>query len=114
MDSAMHLLNTPDTQDVNKSKRVVSIGDAVKQLMDNHVSPRQDAVDSIIELWRRILPAEFVQHSRIADISSGRLKVQVDSPSYMYELQLCSSGLLGEIQRQCPKVRLKEIKFVLV
>jgi hypothetical protein len=38
--------------------------------------------------------------------------VQVDSPSYVYELQLCSSELLNELQQQCPKARLTRIKFV--
>ncbi|MHC4494517.1 MAG: hypothetical protein ACYSYM_01700 [Planctomycetota bacterium] len=37
--------------------------------------------------------------------------MRVDSSSYMYELQLCSSELLEELQQQCPKARLTRIKF---
>ncbi len=109
----MQLRNTTGPQEGNKPSGFISIGNVVRQLMDNRVSPRHAVFDSINELWCRLLPAELVQHTRIADISGGQLKVQVDSPSYMYELQLCSSGLLGELRRRCPQVRVKEIRFVL-
>jgi len=109
----MLLRNNTDLQWKNKPSGLVSISEAVKQLMENQLSPQQVVFDSIDTLWRQLLPAELAQHSRIAEISGGQLKVQVDSPSYMYELQLCSSGLLGELQQECPQVRIREIKFVL-
>ncbi len=109
----MQLHNTAGRQEVNKPDKMIRIGDVVQKLMDNQLSPRQEASDVIDGLWRQLLPAELILHSRIAEISSGQLKVQVDSASYMYELQLCSSGLLNELQRLCPQVRVKEIKFVL-
>jgi len=114
MNNTTRILKTAGTQQVNKSKGIVNIGNAAKQFMDNHVSSQHIAFDSIIALWRQLLPVELVQHSRIAEISGGQLKVQVDSASYMYELQLCSSMLLSELQRRCSQVRVKEIKFVLV
>ena len=80
--------------------------------MDDQISPRQAQFSEVVEIWHRLLPAELCGHCEIIDISGGQLKVQVDSPSYMYELQLCSSELLKELQRQCPRVRLTKIKFV--
>jgi len=82
--------------------------------MDDRISPRQAQFSKITEAWNRLLPAELCGHCEIVDISGGRLKVQADSPSYMYELQICSSELLKELQRQCPRVRLAKIKVVAV
>jgi hypothetical protein len=96
-----------------RADRTIRVGEVVQQLVDNRLSSRQTALELLDKLWRQLLPVELVQHSRIAEFSGGQLKVQVDSASYMYELQLCSSGLLGELQRLCPQVRVKEIKLVL-
>ena len=92
--------------------RTVRLGEVVEQLMAEQISPRQEKFSSIAEVWNLMLPAELAQHCEIVGVSGGQLKVQVDSPSYMYELQLCSSELLEELQQQCPKARLTKIKFV--
>jgi hypothetical protein len=81
--------------------------------MDRQISPRQAVFSEVAETWSQMLPAELGGHCEIVDISGGLLKVRVDSPSYMYELQLCSSELLEELQLQCPKARLTKVKFVI-
>ncbi len=90
----------------------IRLGDAVKQLVEQRISPRQESFESIAGLWRELLPAELHRHCRIAGISGGRLKVLVDSPSYANELRWCGSELLEQIKKQCPQARIKKIKFV--
>ncbi len=92
--------------------RAVRLGDIAKELMENRISPRQARFGSIPDIWSQLLPAELRRHCKIADISGGQLKVLVDLPAYRYELQLCSSELLSELQRQCPRAHIKEIKLV--
>jgi predicted nucleic acid-binding Zn ribbon protein len=89
----------------------VGLGDVLSELMESRVSPQQIRFGLIAEAWSQLLPAELYQHCKIVDVSSGRLKVLVDSPSYMYELQLLSYELLKELARRCPRARIKEIKF---
>ena len=91
----------------------VRLSEAVEQLMDRQVSPRQAKYGAVVELWRRILPVELRRHCEITDISGGQLTVRVDSPSYKYELHLCRSEILKELQRQCPKVRLTKIRLII-
>ncbi|MFB0524231.1 MAG: DUF721 domain-containing protein [Phycisphaerae bacterium] len=91
----------------------VRLGDMIKERMDHWISPQQGKFESVVQLWSELLPDELRQHCRITDISAGRLKVLVDSPSYMYELQLCSSEILAELRRRCPRVRIKRIKIAL-
>ena len=90
----------------------VRLGDVTKELMDNRISPQQARFGPIAELWSQLLPDELRRHCKIAGISGGQLEVLVDLPSYRYELQLCSSELLSELQRQCPRAHIKKIKFV--
>ncbi len=90
----------------------VRLGDVTKDLMDNRISPQQAKFGPIAELWNRLLPEELRRHCKIAGFSAGRLKVLVDLPPHMYEMQLCSPELLSELQRQCPRANIKEIKFV--
>jgi hypothetical protein len=88
-----------------------SIGQVASKFLDEQVSPRQSVYGVVIEVWNQILPAELAKHCRIEDISAGQLTVAVDSPSYRFELNLCSAELLRELQERCPGCRLKKIKL---
>jgi hypothetical protein len=94
-----------------KTFGAVSLGQVAKQLLTERISPKQAKFSQVDEVWRDLLPAELLRHCEIVGISGGQLDVQVDSPSYVYELQLCSSELLSELQQKCPRVRLTRIKF---
>lgn len=89
----------------------VRLGDTLSELVEAEIEPQRRRFESVAGLWSRLLPAELSGHCRIVGISSGCLKVLVDSPSYMYELQLCSSAVLRELQRACPQARLEKIKL---
>lgn len=112
MDEVEQLLNAAEWRRSWKTYRAASLGQVARQLLDEQISPQQARFSRVAEAWSRLLPAELYGHCEITDISGGRLEVQVDSPSYKYELQLCSSELLEELQRQCPRVRLTKIKLV--
>ena len=112
MDNEERLLNAVKWRKTPKPNNTASLGQVARQLMDEQISPLQARFSEIAELWSRLLPAELDGHCEIIDISGGQLIVQADSPSYGYELQLCSSELLKELQRQCPRVRLSKIKLV--
>lgn len=112
MDEIETLQNTLKSRRTRKPYSAAGLGQVAQQLLDGQISPRQAIFSDIIEAWSQMLPAELGRRCEIADISAGRLVVKVDSPSYMYELQLCSSELLAELRRQCPKARLTRIKFV--
>jgi predicted nucleic acid-binding Zn ribbon protein len=101
------------TEPARRRREAVRLGDVVRELMDNQISRRQADFRSAEEFWSSTLPVELLQHCRIAGISGGKLTVEVDSPSYMYEMQLASYELLKGMQRQCPRVPVEKIKLVL-
>ncbi len=111
MDEDQQLRNIIRWRTKSNSNRTAKLGDAVKQLMENRISPQQARFGPIAELWSQLLPAELCRHCKLADLSGGQLKVLVDSPTHLCELQWCSSQLLEELQQQCPRARIREIKF---
>ncbi len=114
MDEGEQILrNAVKGRTVKKFDRTAKVGDVVQKFVTQWVSPRQARFGAVVEVWSQLIPAELCKHCEIVDVSGGQLKIRVDSPSYKYELQLCSSELLKELQQQCPRVRLTEIKFVI-
>ena len=111
MDEDTRLRNAVKWRAARKPYSAVRLDQAVQKLVEEQVLPRQARFSRVMEVWERLLPAPLAAHCEITDITAGQLDVRVDSPSYLYELQLCSSELLDELQRQCPKVRLTKIKF---
>jgi hypothetical protein len=87
------------------------LGDVVEQVIERDVLPRQVRFGQLAEVWSGLLPAELCRHCRIVDVSGGQVKVLADSPSYVYELQLCGGELLRGLQQQCPRFSIKKIKF---
>jgi hypothetical protein len=113
MDEDKQLLrDTSKGRLVKRLDSTAKVGDVAQTFVAKWVSPRQSRFGAVVEVWSQLIPAELCKHCEIVDISGGQMKVRVDSPSYRYELQLCSSELLKELQNQCPKARLTEIKFV--
>ncbi len=112
MGEGARIFNYTRRNKVQNPDRITMIGEAVEQFMGQEVSPRQKRYGTVLEVWRQALPEELSRHCEIIDISGGQLTVRVDSPSYKYELHLCSSEILKELQRQCPRARLTKIKLI--
>jgi hypothetical protein len=95
------------------SGQATRLGDSLSEVMENTILPLQRRIASVVEVWEQLLPPELSVHSTPIAIGRGQLKVQVDSPSYMYHLQICRSDILRELQQQCPRAGIQEIQFVL-
>ena len=90
---------------------VTRLGEAATRLLESQILPRQARFGAVVEAWDSLLPAELRRHCKLAEVSAGQLTVLVDSPSYVYELRLCSSELLEQLQQQCPRARIKKIRI---
>ncbi|MHC4482745.1 MAG: DciA family protein [Planctomycetota bacterium] len=117
MDESKQLINA-DEVGVNwrtkaNSNKTARLGDTVRQVMEDWISPQQSRFGAVAQHWSQLLPVELCRHCRLGGMSGGQLKVLVDSPSYMHELRLCSPQLLKELQQRCPAARIKRIKFAI-
>lgn len=88
------------------------LADSIQQLMQQRIQPARRAFVDVTECWDNLLPDELAKHCRIVQISNGRLKVQADSPSYLYELKLSGPEILESMQNCCQGARIKKIDFI--
>ena len=82
-------------------------------LLEDKITPKQEQYRKLSEVWKELLPAEITEHCRIEGWGAGLLEAKVDSSSHMYEMQLCSSMLVEELQQRCPRLNIRQIKYVL-
>jgi predicted nucleic acid-binding Zn ribbon protein len=105
------LRNTVKWRKKKPGQSAVRLADTLSELMQTRISPRQARLGRVVQCWEQLLPDELACHCRISGITGGQLNVNVDMACYLYELRLCSSSLLKQLQRQCPRARIKKIKF---
>jgi len=114
VNSEEQLRKTVEWRTAHRPKsNLASLGDVLSGLVENRISPRQAIYGLVTEAWSQLLPVELFQHCKIVNVAGGRLEVSVDSPSYLYEMQLLSCELIKELAQCCPKARVREIKFAL-
>jgi hypothetical protein len=109
----MQSQKTPEVQSKLSTAAIARLDNAAEELLSSRIYPRHRTFQAVTEAWERLLPPELQRHCRIANISSGQLKVFADSPSYVHELRIISTELLAGIRQQCPRVKLRSIKAVL-
>ena len=111
MDQDEQLRNLVKWRAKRRVDKTVKLGEVATELMENRITPQWDRFGAIVEVWEQLLPSELRRHCEIAGVSGGKLKVRADSPSYLYELRLCSSEILSQLQWQCPRAKIKKIEF---
>ena len=89
------------------------IGNLVDTLLREFIKPAQTRLDPLEEAWAEIVPPGLAAHCRVRGLVNGQLRIGVDSPVYMYELQLCSQELLETLQQRCPRSGLRRLKLTL-
>ena len=89
------------------------LGEVVNALMERSIMPGQKRVNPVVEAWLGIVPPGFAPYCRVKGLVRSELRIGVDSPVYLYELQLCSQDLLKALQEKVPKAGLRRIKFML-
>jgi len=89
------------------------IGELVGGFVDR-LSPVHSRYDSVAQAWENLLPGALRAHCRIGGMGNGCLKILADGSSYLFELQLCKTALLEELQRLCPSARIRRIEVAIM
>ncbi|MBN1795684.1 MAG: DUF721 domain-containing protein [Sedimentisphaerales bacterium] len=87
------------------------LGETLKDVMENFISPRQRQIEQLMKVWSQLLPDELAGHCDIVEFSSGVLKVRTGGPGYSHELRLCRKMLLNEMNEALTGVRVKDIRM---
>jgi len=89
------------------------LGDLIHTIMERSIKPSQKRVNPVVEAWLSIVPPGLAPYCRVKGVVKAELRIGVDSPVYLYELQLCSQDLLKALQEKVPRAGLRRIKFIL-
>jgi len=86
--------------------------EGVQFFLKKVVYPREKKMSAVAHAWTELLPEELQEHSWLAGIQKGQLKVLVDSAAHLYELNLLvKGGLLNQLRDLCPNVSLSAIRL---
>lgn len=72
--------------------------------------PQQPGVGLLRE-WRRVLRSKIARHSKPIARKGGCLIVNVDSSSYLYELNLQKEEILNRLKKRLGEEKIDEIQF---
>jgi predicted nucleic acid-binding Zn ribbon protein len=114
------ILNKNQTKGIDKGRRhqnntpagPVKIGVVLQDFLQKVVEPKTGQYQTISRLWDKIAPENLRQHCKVSGIEGGAVLVQADSPSVLFQLRLDSRQYLLQIQKACPAMRIKRLKFV--
>jgi hypothetical protein len=88
------------------------LGNLLENFLQRSVLPRQKNMSQLDRAWRELLPPELAQHSCLASLRGGKLRVLVDEAASMFELQLLvQQGLLDQLRQECPRVAVSQIRI---
>lgn len=102
----------PEELIVNGGYRPARIGDLVKDILAMCQDKKAKA-DPVLTAWQQVLPPGLAQHCRVKNVVGTRLHVLVDTPAYLYEMQLCNNDVLRAMQGLCSRPRIDSIKLSL-
>ena len=105
------MVSIPELRTKTKN-RAAQLGDLVRSLMQD-IEPQKERLDPIVAAWCKCVPPGLGEHCCIRGFNRGILQVSVDSPVYMFNLQMCCNDLVIELQRMCPQSGLRNIKLKL-
>jgi hypothetical protein len=89
------------------------LGELVDTIMRRSIKPNQKRINPVVEAWLSIVPPGFAPYCCVKGVVRSELRIGVNSPVYLYELQLCSQDLLKALQEKVPRAGLRRIKFML-
>jgi predicted nucleic acid-binding Zn ribbon protein len=83
--------------------------DQVKDIVDSVIlkllkkdSPQSKNIENI---WQKAAGKKIQQHTKLAGLKQDQLVVYVDSPAWLYQLNLLKNKMLKEIQGQIPEIK---------
>lgn len=67
--------------------------------------------DEILNAWQRAVGNKASSHSRPVSIKRRILTIEIDSSTWMYELNLRKKGILKDIRKELGEDKVSDIRF---
>lgn len=88
---------------------VERIKDIIPQVIDNLSSGRQETRTRVYRLWQNMSNKKILQHTVVAGLHKGELVIHVDSPAWLFQMNLQKRKILEKLKEEIPE--LSQIRF---
>ena len=80
-----------------------NIGDIVKNIIGRMAQRQPDAQHQLEQAWTEILDDKKRAHTRLIGIRDGKVSVLVDSPAWLYQMNINKETILKKLRERIPK-----------
>lgn len=81
------------------------IKDIVHQVIDKIAEKKTAEHKSIDHIWQNFLGHKELQHTRLVGINEGRLLVVVDSPAWLFQMNIKKQRILARLKEEIPEIQ---------
>ncbi len=94
-----------------KEHHSLSIGDAIKQFLQQHQIEDKTDIQKIILQWEKLMGKPIAQHTEKVWFHEGILYVKISSPVWRSELQLAKRKIIRLINQQLGRELVNEVRI---
>lgn len=80
------------------------IKDIISKVIANISSGKPEVHDKIQRIWENMLDQKARQHASIVGLQKGKLVVNVDSPAWLFQLNLQKRKVLEKFKEEIPEL----------
>ena len=82
-----------------------NIKDIVSQVIKKASTKKDGAANDLEEIWQSLLDKKEMEHTKILGMKDDRLWVEVDSPAWLYQMNLRRIKILRGLSREIPQIK---------
>ncbi|MFA5059328.1 MAG: DUF721 domain-containing protein [Candidatus Omnitrophota bacterium] len=80
------------------------IRDIIQEVIGRMAEKRPETQNKIQNIWKNIADGKAVKHTRIASLEKGKLIVCVDSPAWLFQLNMQKGKILNELKKEIDEI----------
>lgn len=88
-----------------------AIKDVVSTILEGLKNKEPSFLERLLLEWKKVVRGNIAKHTKPVAWTGTRLIVNVDSSSYLYELNLQKEKILSKLKRRLGKEKIDEIQF---
>ncbi len=80
------------------------IKDIIPQVISAMAAGRPEVQNKIQKIWSAVFDAKTLRHTAIVGLQKGKLVVQVDSPAWLFQMNLKKREALARLKAEIPEL----------
>lgn len=82
-----------------------SIKNIIPQVIERLSNRQPSAQDSLEKIWKSVLKKEELKHVKLAGMNRGNILAYVDSPAWLYQIQIRKMKILEQLKKGISDIR---------